>query len=452
MSILNILTQYVIPFIIAIGLLILVHEMGHYLVARMCGVKVLKFSIGFGKPLLKWTAKNGTEWVLAAFPLGGFVKMLGEGAKDEIDEQESRWAFNRKPVEQRIAIVAAGPIFNLLLAVVLYWGLFVAGTTELRPLIATTQAESSLAQEAGVRNGDLVLSVNGEKVRSWEDLRWALVEHAISRDEARLEVRTREGTEAVRILDLSNFSFQDASKEDLVFRMGLRPTLGPALLSYVEEGGPAAKGGVLKDDEIIAIDGEPVSSSFDVVDAVRRSPDKTRAFTVRRDGKEQTFSITLDKKQHNDEIIGFAGIAFDNSFMFAEVRDTPFEAVGHALSHTWQQSVLTLKSIGKIITGFIPANNISGPLTIADLAGKSAQHGLPSFIKFLALISISLGVLNLLPIPVLDGGHLLYYAVELIKGSALSERSVEIGQMIGLGALLLLMAFAIFNDINRLIS
>ena len=450
----NLLLHYIVPFIIALGLLILVHELGHYLVARWCGVKVLRFSVGFGRPLVKYKGKDGTEWVLAVFPLGGYVKMFGEGSDDEVEEHESHRAFNRKSVGRRFAIVAAGPLANLLLAIVLYWGLYVGGSDELRPLIApAAEVEVSLAHDAGVRDGDLVLSVNGDEVKSWQDLRWALLRYAIDREEVRLLVRTRAGDDAVRVLDLRNFSLDDVSKEDPVFRMGLRPASISARIDRLEGDGAAARGGILEGDEIVAIDGEAMGSIREVVETVRATPGQTRMFTVLRGEEERTFSVTVGEKQGKEgETAGFIGVGFDTSFLFTKVNYSPLNALVRAVRMTWETSVLTLKSIGQMIVGNISLKNVSGPITIADIAGKSAQHGAAAFIRFLAFISISLGILNLLPIPVLDGGHLLYYLVEFIKGGALSDRFVEVGQRIGVAILFMLMAFAIYNDINRLFS
>jgi regulator of sigma E protease len=446
------LLNYIVPFIIALGLLILIHELGHYLIARWCGVKVLRFSVGFGRPLLKYQGKSETEWVLGAFPLGGYVKMLGE-SDDEVEEHESHRAFSRQSVGRRFAIVAAGPVFNLLLAVILYWGLFVAGSEEMRPLIAPAKVEASLAHDAGVLDGDLVLSVNGDEIKSWQDLRWNLLRHALDRGEAHLQVRTRSGNEAIRILDLRNFSLDDIGKEDPVSRMGLRPASVPALISHVEQGGAAARGGLMVGDEIVAIDDKAVGQIREVVETVHNTPGQTRLFTVLRDGEERAYSVTVDEKQAGDgKVIGIIGVRFDTSFLFASVSYGPIDGLARAVRQTWETSALTLKSIGLMITGNISLKNVAGPITIADIAGKSAQHGIAAFIRFLAFISISLGILNLLPIPVLDGGHLLYYAVEFIKGGALSSRFVEVSQKVGLTILLMLMAFALYNDIHRLFS
>jgi len=444
--------NYIVPFIVALGLLVLVHELGHYLVARWCGVKVLRFSIGFGRPLVKYRGKSETEWVLSAVPLGGYVKMLGQD-DNEIEEHESHRAFCRQSVGRRFAIVAAGPLANLLLAVVLYWGLFVGGSDELRPLIAPVGTQASLARDAGVREGDLVLSIDGNEVKSWQDLRWALLRHAIARSEVRMQVRTSSGGDAVRVIDLRDFSIDDIGKEDPVLRMGLRPASVPAFVEYVEEGSAAARGGMIEGDEIIAIEGEAVGVIREVIEIVHASPGQTRMITVRRGGEERTLAVIVGEKKLKDgKAVGIIGVRFDTSAMFARVSYGPFDALKRATRHTWETSVLTLRSIGQMIVGNISLKNVAGPITIADFAGKSAQHGPTAFIRFLAFISISLGILNLLPVPVLDGGHLLYYAVEFVKGSALSDRVVEVGQKIGITLLFMLMAFAIYNDISRLIS
>ncbi|MDR2689208.1 MAG: RIP metalloprotease RseP [Azoarcus sp.] len=447
---------YIIPFGIALGVLILFHELGHYWVARACGVKVLRFSIGFGRPLLKYRASaDGTEWVLAVFPLGGYVKMLDE-EEGEVSEAERHRAFNIQPLWRRFAIVAAGPIANLLLALVLYWGLFVAGSTELRPLVMTT-GQDTLAAQAQIEAGDLVLSVNSDNVKSWQDLRWALLRHALDRGETRLRVRTHDEREAVRVFDFSAFTLDEAGS-DPIARMGLRPwdPPSPARIAQVDEGA-AARAGLRVDDEIVAIDDKAVSSWQEVVDIVRASAGRERRFTVSRGGENLDLAVLPDEKTtgKEDERIGVIGVGFargNMDKMITEVRYGPVEAVGRALRQTWEVSALSLQTIFQMLTGTVSPRNISGPITIADYAGQSAQMGLKHYLHFLALISISLGILNLLPVPVLDGGLLLYYAVEFIKGRPLPVRVMEIGQQIGLTLLFMLMAFAIYNDVNRIIS
>lgn len=451
------LLDYLIPFAFALGLLILVHELGHYLVARRCGVKVLRFSIGFGKPLIKWRAgRDGTEWALGAFPLGGYVKMLDE-REGEVAPAELHRAFNRQPVGRRFAIVAAGPLANFALAILLYWAIFVAGTDELRPRLALTEVNTPAAA-AGIMEGDLVLSVDDEAVRSWQELRWALLRHALDNRRIVLAVRTIDDLTTTRALDLSGIAVDDG-KTDLIARIGLKPWRPPvpAVLGKVAPEGAAARAGLLSGDEVIAVDARAVAEWSDMVSAVRASPGKPLSFTVRRDGRNLILEVTPDAATDNGEQIGRIGVAVaeplvGGASMFAKVSYGPFEGFAKAVRQTWETSVLSLQMMGRMLTGEVSWKNLSGPVTIADYAGQTAQLGLSHYLKFVALISISLGVLNLLPIPVLDGGHLLYYLVEIVKGGPIPERIMEIGQQIGLVLLAMLMAFAFYNDITRLIS
>lgn len=451
------LLDYLIPFALALGLLILVHELGHYLVARWCGVKVLRFSIGFGKPLLvKRAGRDGTEWALAAFPLGGYVKMLDE-REGPVAPDERHRSFNRQNVYRRFAIVAAGPIANFLLAIVLYWGIFVAGTDELRPRLALSDTPA-IAQAAGVREGDLVVAVDDEPVRSWQDLRWVLLQHALDSRELVLKVRTLEDVEAYRRLDLTGVAIDDGNA-DLVARIGLKPwrPLIPAVIGRISEDGAAARAGLQSGDRVLTIDRVDIQSWSDLVLAVRNAPGRSVAFEVQRGDAVLNVQVTPDEATENGDRIGRIGVgvaepAPGGISMFGEVRYGVVEGFAKAVRQTWETSVLSLKMIGRMFTGEVSWKNLSGPVTIADYAGQTAQLGLSHYLKFVALISISLGVLNLLPIPVLDGGHLLYYTVEIIKGGPIPERIMEIGQQIGLVLLVMLMAFAFYNDINRLIS
>ena len=451
------LFEYLIPFVLALGLLILVHELGHYLVARWCGVKVLRFSIGFGKPLLlRRAGRDGTEWALAAFPLGGYVRMLDE-REGPVKAAELDRAFNRQSVYRRFAIVAAGPIANFLLAIALYWGIFVAGSDELRPRVALAET-ASVAASAGMRDGDLVVAVDDEPVRSWQDLRWVLLRHALDSRAVVLKVRTLEDVEAYRRVDLAGFAIEEEGR-DLVTRIGLRPwrPLIAPVIGRLVEGGPAALAGIESGDEVIAIGGEPVASWTELVARIRAAPGRELSLVVLRGGRELEYFVTPETAQEHGATIGRIGVgvaepAPGGVALFATVRYGVFEGMARAVAHTWDTSVLSLRMIGRMLTGEISWKNLSGPVTIADYAGQSAQLGLGHYLKFVALISISLGVLNLLPIPVLDGGHLLYYTVEIIKGGPIPERIMEIGQQIGLVLLVMLMAFALFNDINRLIS
>ena len=451
------LFDYLIPFALALGLLILVHELGHYLVARWCGVKVLRFSIGFGKPLLRRTAgRDGTEWVLAAFPLGGYVKMLDE-REAPVAAPELHRAFNRQSVYRRFAIVAAGPLANFLLAIALYWGLFVAGTEELKPRV-TLSDTPAIAQAAGVREGDLVVAVDEEPVRSWQDLRWVLLRHAHHSREVMLRVRTLEDVEAFRRLDLSGVAI-DEGGTDLIARLGLRPWRPaiPAVIGRVAGGSAAERAGLQDGDRVLAIAGTPVVAWSDLVRLVREAPGRALDFEVERGGEAVKLVITPEAAEEGGAQIGRIGVgvaeaAAGGIAMFGEVRYGVLEGLSRAVQQTWETSVLSLKMIGRMLTGEVSWKNLSGPVTIADYAGQTAQLGWTHYLKFVALISISLGVLNLLPIPVLDGGHLLYYTIEIIKGGPIPERVMEVGQQIGLALLVMMMAFAFYNDLNRLIS
>jgi len=451
------LLNYLVPFVLALGLLILVHELGHYLVARWCGVKVLRFSIGFGKPLIvRKAGRDSTEWALAAFPLGGYVKMLDEREGPVTPAELSR-AFNRQSVYRRFAIVAAGPIANFLLAIVLYWGLFIAGTDELRPRLALSETPA-IAQAAGVRDGDLVLAVDDEPVRSWQDLRWVLLRHALDNRAVVLHVRTLEDVDVFRSLDLKGIPI-DEDGQDLIVRIGLKPWRPaiPAVIGRVAEEGAAARAGMRTGDKVVAIDGESIEVWGDLVARVRDAAGRSMRFDVVRDGERLVFELVPEEASDNGARIGRIGVGVAEPLqgglsMFAEVRYGIVDGLAKAVRQTWETSVLSLQMIGRMLTGEVSWKNLSGPVTIADYAGQTAQLGLSHYLKFVALISISLGVLNLLPIPVLDGGHLLYYTVEIIKGGPIPERIMEIGQQIGLVLLAMLMAFAFYNDINRLIS
>jgi regulator of sigma E protease len=451
------LLWYVGAFAVALGILIVVHELGHFAVARMCGVKVLRFSVGFGKILWsrRW-GKDGTEWSLAAFPLGGYVKMLDE-REAPVPADEAHRAFNRQGVGRRALIVVAGPLANLLLAVALYWGIYLQGTEELRPVLGAPVA-GSIAERAGVREQEQVRSVAGNPTATWQDLRWQLIRQAVDHAQVKLEAINPKGEIAFHTLDLSDLP-ESALEGDLMTTLGLRlfsPRL-PAVIGQVVAGSPAAAAGIAPGDEVVAIDGQPVSAWHEVAAAIRQSPGRRMTIEMRRNGVARSVAVTPAVVQDAGKSIGRIGIAVRDdpalhAGMIVLVKLGPWTALQRAAAQTWDTSTFSLRMIGRMLVGEVSWKNVSGPVTIADYAGQSARMGLSHYLKFLALISISLGVLNLLPIPILDGGHLMYYLAELIKGGPLSERVMEVGQQIGLAILLLLMAFAFYNDINRLIS
>ena len=453
------LFDYLIPFLLALGALIFIHELGHYLVARQCGVKVLRFSVGFGRPLLKWrVGRDRTEWVLAAFPLGGYVKMLDEREGGEIKPEERHRAFNRQSVWRRYAIVSAGPLANFLMAIVLYWGLFVAGTDDLKPRVALTETSQTVAASAGISDGDTIVSVDGKPVQGWSELRWALLNAVLDGREVSVATRNESGQTANRRLDFSDVQVGDG-QVDLIDRIGLRPwrpSIAPVVGELMSDG-PAESAGLVSNDRIVAVDGNRIDSWLELVSYVRERPEQSIDVEIVRDGRSLEVSLVPEAVSEGGERIGRIGIAVAQppdirDELFTTVSYGPVESLTRAVTQTWDTSVLTLKMIWRMITGDVSWKNLSGPVTIADYAGQTAQLGWVHYLGFVALISISLGVLNLLPIPMLDGGHLLYYTIEIIKGSPVSERAMIIGQQIGLIALVMLMAFAFYNDLTRLFS
>ena len=453
----NILVDYILPTLVALGVLVVFHELGHFVVARAFGVKVLRFSIGFGRAL--WTFRSGpdrTEWVIGAIPLGGYVKMLDE-REGPVAPQEAHRAFNRQTVWRRIAIVVAGPVANFLLAIAFYAALFVGGVQEAKPIVGAPPAGSPAAA-AGLQRGDTILKINGEQMTTWQQARWRLLELAVGKQRAELEVVDAGQHLATRTLDMSAFDL-GGLESDPVVRLGVKLDLPDSepIVGDVRVGEVAERAGLRAGDRIVSIDGREMRLWEDVVDAVRGSPGEELRMVVLRGQERLEITLRPAAERENGKRIGRigAGQKVDLEWgksRFALVHYGPVDALGKALGRTWDMSVFSLKMLGKMVTGEVSWKNLSGPLTIADYAGQSAKLGFGAFINFLAFISISLGVLNLLPIPLLDGGHLLYYVVEIFKGSPVSERVMELGQRVGLTLLLFLMAFAIFNDFNRLLT
>lgn len=448
---------YLGAFALALGLLIVVHEAGHFALARWCGVKVLRFSVGFGKPLLSCRfGRDQTELALAAFPLGGYVKMLDE-REGEVEAAELPRAFNRQPVWKRFVIVLAGPVANFLLAIFMYWVLFVHGVEEPRPVLGKPAAQS-MVELAGFKEGELVRSINGQVIASWQELRWELLQQAMAKSGVTLEVINNKQEISFRKLDLTSIDTSDL-EGDILQQMGFRffrPQL-PPVVGKIVPGGVADLAGLREGDRILAIDGVSIASWTQVVTIIREAPGQSLRLDADRQGKTFSLSVTPAEVDDRGKRIGRIGIgvqegADDRAALTTIVRYGPLESLAKAAGQTWETSVFSLTMLGRMIVGGVSWKNLSGPVTIADYAGQSAKLGLAYYIKFLALISISLGVLNLLPIPLLDGGHLMYYIVELIKGGPVSERVMEIGQQIGLALLAMLMAFALYNDINRLVS
>ena len=452
-----IILQKALAFIAALGVLIVVHEYGHYLAARLCNVRVLRFSVGFGRSLVTWRlGRDATEWTIAAIPFGGYVKMLDE-REAPVTEKELHRAFNRQSVGRRIFIVIAGPAFNFLFAILVYAGLYMHGLPEARPVLAAPAA-GTLAQSAGFRAGDTVRSIEGEAIATWQDLRWRVLQGALQRETLRFEVAGARGDIAVHVLDLRAFPSEDV-ESDTLDKMGLRlyrPPLDP-VIGRVVGGGAAERAGLQTDDRVIEAGGAPVANWEQLVQAIRERPGAVLPLVVERGGARLNLDVAPDSATENGLRIGRIGVApripaADSERIIIKVSYGPIDSIAKGIAKTWDISIFSLRMLGRMLVGEVSWKHLSGPVTIADYAGQSAQMGWLAFATFLALISISLGVLNLLPIPLLDGGHLMYYAVELVKGSPVSERIMEFGQRVGLALLFVIMAFALYNDLNRVLS
>ncbi|MDO6562609.1 sigma E protease regulator RseP [Amphritea sp. 1_MG-2023] len=444
----------VVALIVTLGILVTIHEYGHFWVARRCGVKVLRFSVGFGKPLVRWRDRRDTEYVIAMIPLGGYVSMLDE-REGRVEPELLDQAFNRKPVLQRIAIVAAGPIVNLIFAVLVYWAMFVSGVEKVVPVIGSVVPQS-IAEQAGLSAGVEIVSVAGRATQSWDDVNMALVTYL--GESAVVPLTVRQGlTGAPREyrLDLSGWDFDPETQSPLA-ALGVKPfrPVYPAEIGQLVSEGAASKAGLLVGDKVTSIDAAPVSEWLQLVTIVRQHPGQTLQLGVERNGQLLSLKITPDEKQDQQGVIGYigAGVAAVEwpPEMLRQVRYGVLDSVTHAASKTWQMMSLTLDSIWKMLKGILSVKNLSGPITIAKVAGASAASGVEAFAGFLAYLSISLGILNLLPIPMLDGGHLLYYAVELLRGRPVSEKVQMIGLRLGMAILFSLMGVAIFNDLMRL--
>ncbi len=445
-----------IAFVVALGILITFHEFGHYLVARWSGVKVLRFSVGFGQPIFrKRIGKDQTEWVVAAIPLGGYVKMLDEN-EGRVSEKELSRAFNRQPVGRRFAIVAAGPLANFLLAIVMYWLMFVLGVEGVKPVIGSAASDTPVAQ-ARFEEGETIVRIQNEAIVSWQDVRWTLLRYAVNQSsDVTVETVNQRGEINWRQLDLSGIH-PDELEGDVLGKIGFnayQPEIRP-VVAEVMSGGAGARAGLMAGDEILAVNDKTIDSWMEFVPEIQSNPGRILVLEILRHGQIIELNVTPQEEIEHGRTIGRIGVTpvIDQSAFEALrviVTYPAGEAVRKALEKTWETTALTLRMLYKMIFGDVSWKNVSGPISIADYAGQSAQMGLVSYLAFLALISVSLAVLNLLPIPVLDGGHLMYYTIEVIKGSPVSEKIMIIGQRVGLAMLFTLMTFAIYNDISRL--
>lgn len=445
--------QSVLALALTLGILVTLHEYGHFWVARRFGVKVLRFSVGFGKPLFSWHDRQGTEYAIAAIPLGGYVKMLDE-REGPVPEELRDQAFTSKPPYQRIAIAAAGPLANFIFAIFAYWLISVVGVTTVAPIVGEV-ATGSAAERAGLQEGMEIHSVDGHRVNSWRDVNMRLLERAGEQGLVSLEI-TDNGSRGVVSGPLNGWALSDDAPNPLA-EFGITPWRPevPAVLGQIVEDGRAKAAGLQAGDRILAVDDEPVANWFALVEHIRNAPEQLLTLTIERDGARLSVSVTPGARTLDDgQVIGFVGAGVEAiswpDEVLREVRFGPLAAIPNAVHETWADTRLTLVAIKKMVTGLLSPTNLSGPITIARVAEASVSSGFEDFVRFLAYLSVSLGVLNLLPVPVLDGGHIVYYTIEAIRRKPLSERTQELGLRIGMALILTLMVFALYNDLMRL--
>ena len=441
-------------FVVALGILITIHEYGHYWVAKRNGVQVERFSIGFGKVLWRKVNKEGTEFVIALIPLGGYVKML-DGRVDDVQSEDLHKTFNNKTVYQRIAIIAAGPFANFAFAIFAFYLMFLIGVPSVKPIVGEITAES-IAQKANIASNSEIIEIAGQKTLDWQDVNLALVSQI---GETSFTIKTKEKDSVstkTYLLDTSVWNFSP-DKESAISSLGIAPfrTKIYAELAYIEEGSPADKAGLKVQDRLISINNESINGNWTMFSKkISQLPEQNVNLVVERSGENQNISVTPSLVERSGKAIGYLGVVpksepYPKEYLF-DLRYGVVESLGQSLQRSWNLVVLSFDMIGKLITGDVSVKNLSGPISIAQGAGSSAQYGLVYFLGFLALISINLGIINLLPLPVLDGGHLFYYLVEIVTGKPVPEKIQEIGFKFGTLALLGLMSIALFNDFSRL--
>jgi regulator of sigma E protease len=447
--------SYILAFMVAIGILVAVHEYGHFWMARRVGVRVLRFSIGFGKRLWTRQGKDGTEFALSAIPLGGYVKLLDE-REGPVAAADLSAAYNRKPVWQRILILLAGPFANFLFAAAAYWVLFIVGIPALKPVLGEI-APQSIAASAGLASGDEVIAVGTRVTGTREAVVLAILDQLMDGGAIELKVRSPDGTTRAAPLAITG------SPRPLTEPGALLPGLGfefwyptvPAEIGTMQPGSPAERAGLAAGDRIVAVGGTPVADFPALVKLVQPQPGKTLELTVERSGKRVVVPVEVDAQREGSKLVGRIGVRPPSPGAIPEDMRTrerfgPVASVGRAVDKTWDMSILTLRLLWNVGTGDVSVKNLSGPINIAEYAGFSARQGILAFLSFLAIVSVSLFVLNLLPIPILDGGQIVYQLAELVKGSPLSERTQAAGQKVGIFLLLVLMSFAFYNDLSRL--
>ncbi len=436
-------------FLVAIAILVAVHEYGHFWVARKLGIKVLKFSIGFGRPIFRWRWNNGpTEYIIGLIPLGGFVKMLdereGDVQADEVDQ-----AFNRKSLAVRSAVVAAGPAFNFLFAILAIWVVFVAGTDDIDPLIGTV-TEGSLAESAGFEPGDVLTEIDGKEVKTWGQHQFYLLHQAMKGNPITLRVSNTTFGERELDIDFSALDQSSIASRPITSQIGIWPPAPPAVVNQIVADSPAEQSGLVRGDQVIAIDGVRVGNWIEMATHISGKPGQPVLLSVLRGGETLELTITPEPVSIEGRSYGRIGL-YQPALENTTLRFGPLDAIWPAVDYNWRMTIITLRSLGRMLTMQMSSDNLSGPITIARLAGRTIESGYDDFLKFLAIISISLGLINLLPIPVLDGGHLMNFLFEAIVGRAPSEKAMVRGQVVGLAMIMMLMVFAFYNDIVRLL-
>ncbi|MDG2375569.1 MAG: RIP metalloprotease RseP [Woeseiaceae bacterium] len=446
-----------LAFIVAISVLVAVHEYGHYIVGRWCGMKILRFSVGFGKPIWKYVGRgrDKTEYCISAIPLGGYVKFLGEryGSGEPVDSEDEGRAFNQRPVSRRILVLLAGPFFNFLFAFLAYWVLFINGVPTLKPGVGDVTPDS-YAAAAGLRYGDRIIRVDDRDATDWETALVSMLDEMVSDGTVTLMLEEQDGFLRTTTINVGEDRSRLTEPGMLFDGLGFQPWRPPALLATVEEGGAGDLGGLEVGDRITAIDGEEVVSFGDLQQLVSARPGATATFELVRDEVLMAIDLEIGSRDVDGQQSGFLNVGIGNAVAdYWYLRQFgPVQSIAQSIERTWTSTLFTMRMLGRMATGQVSIKNISGPINIAQFAGSSAAAGINPFLNFLALVSISLGVLNLLPIPVLDGGQIVYHSIEGIKGSPLSERAETIGNNIGIAAVLLLMSFAFYNDIARIVS
>ena len=442
-----------LSFVVAISLLVAIHEYGHYIVGRWAGMKVLRFSVGFGKPIWSWrSGKDNTEYCIASIPLGGYVRFL-DSREGSVEPEDAGRAFDQRPIPARIAVLAAGPLFNFLFAIVAYWVLFVPGVMVLKPAIGDVIPDS-YADRAGLQFGDKIIAVGDVEPADWESTLVAILDNMVATGKVPLTLENEQGGHRRATIDVGSDATRLTEPGALFDGLGFSIWQPPAGVGSLAPGGPAERAGIRVGDRITAVDGENIRSWSDLLGVVRDRPGQPVEVEYVRNGYTATVNLTLDAEGSGEERRGLIGIGLSETSAdyYARRTYTPLESLSAAVDKTWTSTLFTMRMLGRMVTGDVSFKNISGPINIAQFAGDSAERGFSYFLGFLAIISISLGVLNLLPIPVLDGGQIVYQVVEMIKGGPLTERAQILGQQIGILALLLLMSFAFYNDIARLLG